>query len=109
MNNMIQKAQEQFRDIQILLTSTATRKGDYFTNLSIATEEAYFTMNSEMCLHADVFENCLAHRNFIRSMMDVLGELEENSAAEEKYRPMLSEYSVHVNTILERISHKRLA
>jgi hypothetical protein len=104
MKNMLQKAQEQFRDIQVLLESPQSSQQEYYTDLSIATEEAYFTMNSEMCLHANVFENCLDHRNFIRSMMDVLGELEEDSSAAEKYQSQLSEYSVHVNTILKRIS-----
>ncbi|MDD2828838.1 MAG: hypothetical protein PHW18_04615 [Sulfuricurvum sp.] len=103
MKNMLHKAQEQFRDIQVLLNLPQSSQ-EYYTNLSIATEEAYFTMNSEMCMHADVFENCLDHRNFIRSMMDVLGELEEDSSTEVKYKSQLSEFSEHVNTILERIS-----
>ena len=104
MENIIKKAQEQFREIQVLLSFPDGSKSDYFTKLSIATEEAYFTMNSGMCSNTAVCKNCLKHRDFIRSLMDVLGELELNSAAADKYHMVLSEYLVRVNAILERIS-----
>ncbi len=104
MENIIKKAQAQFRDIQILLTFPDKAKSDYFTKLSIATEEAYFTMNSGMCSNTTVCTNCLKHRDFIRSLMDILGELEVNSTAADKYHMVLSEYLVRVNAILERIS-----
>ncbi|MBV5321912.1 MAG: hypothetical protein JZU62_09500 [Sulfuricurvum sp.] len=104
MENIIKKAQAQFREIQVLLSFPDGSKSDYFTKLSIATEEAYFTMNSGMCSNTAVCKNCLKHRDFIRSLMDILGELEVNSTGADKYSTILSEYLVRVNAILERIS-----
>jgi hypothetical protein len=88
----------------VLLSFPDNSKVEYFTKLSIATEEAYFTMNSGMCSNTSVCKNCLKHRDFIRSIMDVLGELEINSTVSDKYNMLLSEYLVRVNVILERIS-----
>lgn len=104
MEDIIKKAQGQFRDIQVLLSFPSEINTSYFTKLSIATEEAYFTMNTGLCSTIKACKNCLSHRDFIRSLMDVLGELEVNSTSAEKYHLMLSEYLVRVNTILERIS-----
>lgn len=104
MENIIKKAQTQFRDIQVLLSFPSEMNTSYFTKLSIATEEAYFTMNTGLCSQIEACKNCLKHRDFIRSLMDVLGELEINSSSADKYHMVLSEYLVRVNTILERIS-----
>jgi hypothetical protein len=102
MDNILKSAQEQFREVQSLLTQP-TANNDYFTQLSIATEEAYFVMNSGMCNTAEC-EHCMQHRDFIRSVMDVLGELEIDSAKAEKYTTILKEYAARVNLILERIA-----
>ncbi|MFH0710039.1 MAG: hypothetical protein V2A75_07530 [Pseudomonadota bacterium] len=104
MKNMLKKAQEQFRTIQVLLSFPDSPKSNYFTRLSIATEEAYFTMNAGMCSNIQLCKNCLKHRDFIRSLMDVLSELEVNSEGAEKYSMHLSEYLIRVNIILDRIS-----
>ncbi|MCX6062527.1 MAG: hypothetical protein NT103_09795 [Campylobacterales bacterium] len=104
MENIFKKAQSQFRTIQVLLSFPDSSKSDYFTRLSIATEEAYFTMNSGMCSNIQLCKNCLKHRDFIRSLMEILGELEENSAGADKYSMHLSEYLIRVNMILDRIS-----
>lgn len=101
---MLKKAQSQFRTIQALLSFPENSKSDYFTRLSIATEEAYFTMNSGFCSNIQLCKNCLKHRDFIRSLMEILGELEENSVGAEKYSMHLSEYLIRVNIILDRIS-----
>lgn len=103
MKNVLSEAKKQFENLNRLLTSQGKRDDDYFTELSIATEEAYFIMNSGMCANATVCHECANHRDFIRSMMDVLGELEVNSSAANTYTDKLSQYSERVNKILKNI------
>ncbi|MDD5158857.1 MAG: hypothetical protein PHI47_02300 [Sulfuricurvum sp.] len=103
MKNVLSEAKKQFQGINSLLTNQEKRNTDYFTKLSIATEEAYFIMNSGMCANATVCHECANHRDFIRSMMDVLGELEINATAENTYTDKLAEYSERVNKILKNI------
>lgn len=103
MKNVLSEAKKQFQDISTLLNSQEKRNNDYFTKLSIATEEAYFTMNSGMCANTSVCRECANHRDFVRSMMDVLGELEVNSIAANTYTEKLAEYAERVSKILTNI------
>jgi len=103
MKNVLSDAKKQFQTINKLLNSQEKRDNDYFTKLSIATEEAYFTMNSGMCSNSTVCHECANHRDFVRSMMDVLGELEVNSSAANTYSDKLSQYSERVSKILKNI------
>lgn len=103
MKNILSEAKKQFQGISTLLNSQDNRNDAYFTKLSIATEEAYFIMNSGMCANTTVCHECANHRDFIRSMMDVLGELEVNSKAANTHTDKLSQYSERVNKILVNI------
>lgn len=103
MKNVLSEAKKQFQDISTLLNSQEKRNNDYFTKLSIATEEAYFTMNSDMCANTSVCRECANHRDFVRSMMDVLGELEVNAIAANTYTDKLTEYADRVSKILTNI------
>lgn len=103
MKNVLSEAKKQFQDISTLLNSQEKRNNDYFTKLSIATEEAYFTMNSGMCANTSVCRECANHRDFVRSMMDVLGELEVNAIAANTYTDKLTEYADRVSKILTNI------
>ncbi|MDD2265596.1 hypothetical protein [Sulfuricurvum sp.] len=103
MKNVLSEAKKQFQNISNLLSSQEKRNNDYFTKLSIATEEAYFTMNSGMCSNSTVCHECADHRDFVRTMMDVLGELEVNASAANTYTNKLSQYSERVNKILKNI------
>lgn len=104
MKNILSEAKKLFRDVSILLNSQEARNSAYFTKLSIATEEAYFTMNSGMCVNASVCHECASHRDFIRDMMEIIGELEVNAASANKYAEKLAEYSERVNKILKNIA-----
>jgi len=103
MKNVLSEAQKLFQDINTLLTSQETKDNDYFTKLSIATEEAYFIMNSGMCFNTTVCHECANHRDFVRSMMDVLSELEVNASGANKYTDKLSQYAERVKKILKNI------
>ncbi|MDD2782086.1 hypothetical protein [Sulfuricurvum sp.] len=103
MKNVLSEARKLFQDINTLLTSQETKDNNYFTKLSIATEEAYFTMNSGMCSNTTVCHECANHRDFVRTMMDILGELEVNASAANTYRDTLSQYTERVNKILKNI------
>jgi hypothetical protein len=103
MKNVLSDAKKQFQTINKLLNSQEKRDNDYFTKLSIATEEAYFTMNSGMCSNSTVCHECANHRDFVRLMMDVLGELEVNASAANAYTDKLSQYSERVTKILKNI------
>jgi hypothetical protein len=103
MKNVLSDAKKLFHDINGLLNSNVRKDDDYFTKLSIATDEAYFTMNSGMCSNTKVCHECANHRDFIRKMMDVLGELEVNASGAQKYSDSLSEYKERVNKILKNI------
>ncbi|MDD2369423.1 MAG: hypothetical protein PHQ90_08980 [Sulfuricurvum sp.] len=103
MKNVLSDAKKQFQNISKLLNSQEKRNNDYFTELSIATEEAYFTMNSGMCSNSTVCHECADHRDFVRSMMDVLGELEVNASAANSYSDKLSQYAERVSKILKNI------
>jgi hypothetical protein len=103
MKNVLSEAKKQFQGINSLLNSQENRNDDYFTRLSIATEEAYFIMNSGMCSNTTVCHECANHRDFIRSMMDVLGELEVNATAANNYTDKLSQYAERVSKILKNI------
>ena len=103
MKNVLSEAKKLFQDINTLLTSQETKDNDYFTKLSIATEEAYFTMNSGMCSNTTVCHECANHRDFVRTMMDVLGELEVNALGANKYTDKLSQYAERVKKILYNI------
>ena len=103
MKNVLGEAKKLFQDINTLLTSQEKKDNDYFTKLSIATEEAYFTMNSGICSNTTVCHECANHRDFVRSMMDVLSELEVNAAGANKYGEKLSQYTERVKKILKNI------
>jgi len=103
MKNVLSEAKKLFQEINTLLNSQEIRNNDYFTKLSVATEEAYFTMNSGMCANTTVCQECANHRDFVRSMMDVLGELEVNASGAHKYSDKLTEYGERVGKILKNI------
>ncbi len=103
MKNVLSEAKKQFQDIHTLLNSQESRNNDYFTKLSIATEEAYFTMNSGMCANTSVCRECANDRDFVRAMMDILGELEINATAWNAYTDKLDEYSERVGKVLNNI------
>jgi hypothetical protein len=104
MKNILSEAKKLFQDISALLSSQETRNNAYFTKLSIATEEAYFAMNSGMCVNASVCHECANHRDFIRDVMEIIGELEVDSTAANIYADKLVEYSERVNKILKNIA-----
>ncbi len=104
MKNVLSEAKKLFQDINTLLNSQEKKDNDYYTKLSIATEEAYFTMNSGMCSNTTVCHECSNHRDFVRTMMDVLSELEVNASGANKYADKLSQYSERVKKILTNIN-----
>ncbi|MFY9143564.1 hypothetical protein [Sulfuricurvum sp.] len=104
MLDTIRKAQKQFQEIHNLLSNPGDRNNDYFTKLSIATEEAYVLMNEGMCANTTVCHECSEHRDFIRTMLDVLGNLEIDNGAAELYADKLTQYANRVNAILKNIS-----
>jgi hypothetical protein len=104
MKNILNEARKLFQDVNALLNSKETRNNAYFTKLSIATEEAYFTMNSGMCASSSVCHECASHRDFIRDIMEIIGALEVDSTAANLYNDKLAEYSERVNKILKNIA-----
>ena len=104
MKTILRDAQKHFQQLRHLLGSSSTRDQHYFTDLSIATEEAYVFMNAGMCANTSVCRECAEHRDFIRSMLDILGELEVNTAHARNYTEHFVRYSERVNTILKNIA-----
>lgn len=104
MLNTIRKAQKQFQEIHNLLSNHADRNNEYFTKLSIATEEAYVLMNEGMCANATVCHECAEHRDFIRTMLDILGNLEIGNGSADMYADKLAQYATRVNAVLKNIS-----
>jgi antirestriction protein ArdC len=90
--------------LQRLLNKNSDKSNSYFTELSTATEEAYVLMNEEMCSSTSVCHECADHRDFIRSMLDVLSELKVNAASADRYSDLLNQYKERVNKILNNIS-----
>lgn len=103
MVNILREAQGQFQKVHQLLDEHNVRDNNYFTQLSIATEEAYVLMNEGMCANTSVCHECAEHRDFIRSMLDVLGELEVNTSSATNYADKFAQYSERVNKILTNI------
>lgn len=104
MKNTISEAQKQFSVIKQLLAQPVPHNEDYFTHLSIASEEAYVLMNQGMCTNVSVCHECAGHRDFIRSMLEILGELEINAASAQRHTQKLTEYSERINKILKNIA-----
>lgn len=104
MTDTLREAQKQFFDVHLLLNSDSHQDNTYFTNLSIATEEAYVVMNEGMCASNSVCQECAEHRDFIRTMLEVLGSLEIDHTQVDGYRDKLAEYTDRVNKILHNIS-----
>ncbi|AFV96529.1 MULTISPECIES: hypothetical protein [unclassified Sulfuricurvum] len=103
MVDILREAQGQFQQVHQLLDEKNVRDGNYFTQLSIATEEAYVLMNEGMCANTSVCHECADHRDFIRSMLDVLGELEVNASAANNYTDKFAQYAERINKILTNI------
>jgi antirestriction protein ArdC len=101
--NTLRDAQKKFQLLQQLLSNKSDQSSAYYTKLSIATEEAYVIMNEGMCASTSVCHECADHRDFIRSMLDVLGELEVNAASADNYTDKLTQYKERVNKILTNI------
>ncbi|WP_151174215.1 hypothetical protein [Sulfuricurvum kujiense] len=80
------------------------RDTEYFTQLSIESEEAYVLMNAGMCINTSVCRECAEHRDFIRSILEILSELEINASAANTYAAKLNEYSERVSKILKNIA-----
>ncbi|MCI4406830.1 MAG: hypothetical protein JHC35_06045 [Sulfuricurvum sp.] len=57
-----------------------------------------------MCSSTSVCHECADHRDFIRSMPDVLSKLEVNAASADRYSDLLNQYKERVNKILNNIS-----
>lgn len=104
MKTVLRDAMNQFEEIQSLLKSGGNKDNDYFTKLSIATEEAYFTMNAGMCSNTTICKDCSENRDFVHTMMELLASLETDSTKAPQYSSQLSEYSLKVNDILSRIT-----
>ncbi len=104
MLDILREAQGRFQDIHNLLETKSSRDTTYFTQLSIATEEAYVLMNEGMCANTSVCHECAEHRDFIRSILDILGTLETNSNSADSYTETFIQYSDRVNKILNNIA-----
>lgn len=104
MFDTLREAQKQFQEIDALLGQNDSHDSTYFTQLSIATEEAYVLMNEGMCVNNSVCHECAEHRDFIRSILDVLSKLELDSHTKEHYNDLFSEYSTRVKSILKNIA-----
>lgn len=103
MKIILREAQERFQDILDLLTSSIPKDNDYFTKLSIATEEAYVLMNEGMCANSTICKDCSENRDFIHSMMEILGRLELDSSKASSYNEQFSQYTFRVKEIMNRI------
>jgi hypothetical protein len=104
METVLRDAQNQFMGLLSMLTSTAPRNNEYFTELSIATEEAYFTMNAGMCSSTSICKECSANRDYIHTMMKILGTLETDSSQAPLYSEEFSQYTEKVREIITRIA-----
>lgn len=104
MINILREAQKHFQQLQHLLNTPIEHDKDYFTKLSIESEEAYVLMNEGMCASLSVCHECADHRDFIRTILETLSELESNGSLATAHTAKLTEYSDRVNKILQNIA-----
>lgn len=104
MLDIIREAQRRFQEIELLLTIHAPRNSAYFAQLNEATQTAYIVMNEGMCVNTTVCHQCAEHRDFLRSMINVLDELESGTPLSYVYKKNLDAYLHKVTEILAKIS-----
>lgn len=102
--DIFHEAKKRFQNVHAILSYPEIYAQDYFTQLSAATKEAYAVMEAGLCTNAAIDSNCIDHRNFIRSVMETLKRLEGGLEKTDRHEATLAEYTVRVNSILERIS-----
>jgi hypothetical protein len=70
----------------------------------MATEEAYFTMNKRMDTFLKICERATEYRDFIRTVMEVLGEVEASNSVALHLSDILEELKIRTRELIERIN-----
>jgi hypothetical protein len=104
MLDMIRETQTKFEEIALLLDQAASKNSEYFATLNEATQEAYVTMNEDMCESSDICHECAKHRDFLQKIIPVLEDLKEGTVLTDEFSRQLKEYREIINDILSRIS-----
>lgn len=103
MLDIIREAQAKFQEIDRLLRMADTKDGDYFTQLSEATQNAYIVMNEGMCENTTVCHECAAHRDFLHSMITPLEDLAAGTPLSDNAKARFDAYGDKVREILAKI------
>lgn len=104
MLDLIRETQSKFEEIALLLDQTASKNSEFFAILNEATQEAYVTMNEDMCESSDICHDCAKHRDFLQKIIPILEDLKEGSALTDELSQQLKEYREVINDILSRIT-----
>lgn len=105
MSDMVRKALSQFLEIESLLSSTSVRDQNYFMVLNESANQAYLTMNNEMCANATVCQHCAEHRDYLFSILSTLDDLSSGTEFSQVYQDELAQFSKKINDILLKISN----
>lgn len=103
----IKKVQEQFQNIYKMVNTehygTDLQKSDFVEKLSIAVEEAYVSLNDGMCEEIQACKTCNYQRNYMRNIMGILNDIEENGKLSATVKRELFTFPEKVNEVLGKI------
>ena len=103
----IQKVEQQFKTIYKMVNTERygmdLKNPDFIENLSIAVEEAYVSLNDGMCDDIQACKTCNYQRNYMRNMMGILNDIEENGKLSSTVKRELFTFPEKVNEVLTKI------
>lgn len=103
----IQKVQSQFKTIDEMVNTpnygAQLKDSDFIEKLSIAVEEAYVSLNDGMCDEIKACKTCSYQRNYMRNIMGVLNDIEEDGALSPTVKRELFTFPEKVREVLAKI------
>ncbi len=103
----IEKVEQQFKTISKMVNTERygqdLQKPDFIENLSIAVEEAYVSLNDGMCDDIQACKTCSYQRNYMRNMMGILNDIEEDGKLSSTVKRELFTFPEKVNEVLSKI------
>ena len=103
----IEKVEQQFKTISKMVNTEHygmdLKNSDFIENLSIAVEEAYVSLNDGMCDDIQACKTCSYQRNYMRNMMGIFNDIEENGKLSSTVKRELFTFPEKVNEVLTKI------
>ena len=103
----IQKVQGQFQTIDAMVNTQSygaqLNEPSFIEKLSIAVEEAYVSLNDGMCDEIKACKTCSYQRNYLRNIMGVLNDIEEDGVLSSTVKRELFTFPEKVKETLSKI------